>query len=565
MECSMGAELAAQALMDHEVEYVFSLSGGHITPLYQFLENSPVKIFDTRHEQAAVFMADAWARMTRRPGVALVTAGPGFTNALTPISHARTLNTPLVLISGRVGLECCEKMDLQDMEQAPVIDPMVKRSFICHKPERAYEFIDMAFRTAAGGRPGPVYLELPVDVLNCKLGAASPKRPRTNAADARPVDLVKAGTIIEMLQAAERPIVIAGSGAWYSDAGSELTEFVEKIGAPVFTSAAGRGVVPDDHPLCFESSLAIRPGAAMAANMGADLVLLLGTRITLWYIFGDIFNKTAKMIQVDIEPEEIGRNRAIDLPVVSDVKALVAVLNRMVDEKGAAASLQAKFAPWVESLRQADQNGKAMAKANWESPKTPVHPLRLAREINEFMNRDDDVVVADGGDTTTWMGMTRTVRRAGRYLDYGLYGCLGAGLPNANAAKLRYPDQRVCLISGDGSIGFNFMEFETSIRKNLPFVCVISNDLGWGMIRHSQELRLGRSIEAGSYIGPVDYHKMVEAIGGMGWKVDDPADIRPALEEAFASGKTCCINVMTDPTAISPGSVALANLGAYKA
>lgn len=181
------------------------------------------------------------------------------------------------------------------------------------------------------------------------------------------------------------------------------------------------------------------------------------------------------------------------------------------------------------------------------------------------MNLDDDVVIADGGDTTTWNGMTRTMKKPGHYLDYGLYGSLAVGLPYANAAKLLYPDKRVLLLAGDGSIGFNFMEYETSIRKKLPIVTVISNDLGWGMIRHSQEIRMGHAIENGTYIGKVDYHKMVEALGGLGLFVENPEDIRPALEEAFKSGKTACINVMTDPTTVSPGSIALANLGGYKA
>ncbi len=181
------------------------------------------------------------------------------------------------------------------------------------------------------------------------------------------------------------------------------------------------------------------------------------------------------------------------------------------------------------------------------------------------MDCEDDIVVADGGDTTIWMGMTRTIRKPGCYLDYGIFGSLAVGLPYANAAKLKNPDKRVLLISGDGSIGFNFMEFENAIRKNLAIVVVISNDLGWGMIRHSQEIRIGHAVEAGTFIGRVDYHKMVEALGGKGFLVEKPADIRPAIEAAFSSGKTCCINVMTDPTTVSPGSTALANVGAYKA
>ena len=199
------------------------------------------------------------------------------------------------------------------------------------------------------------------------------------------------------------------------------------------------------------------------------------------------------------------------------------------------------------------------------SAAVPIHPLRLAREIDTFMGRDDDIVVADGGDTQVWMGMTRMVRRGGRYFDSGLFGCLAVGLPFANAAKLRHPESRVLLVIGDGSVGFNFMEFHTAIRKGLPIVVVIANDQSWGMIAHSQTLRMGHCIADGTCLGPVDYHRMVEALGGFGVMVQGPEEIRPALEAAFASGKTACINVMVDPTVISPGSVALANLGGYRA
>ena len=564
MEDVIGGRLAAEALIERDVDYIFTLSGGHITPIYQFLEGSSVKIFDTRHEQAAVFMAEAWGRMTRRPGVAMVTAGPGFTNALSGIANARLANSPLVLISGCVGLESIERLDLQDMRQGPVIEPMVKKALVCHRTDRIPEFIDLAFRTAEHGRPGPVYLELPVDVLNAEVSTESVKKTRT-VVDSRPVDLEKAKSIIEMIQASSKPIIISGNGAWYSDAGREMVEFVEKSGVPAFTVSLGRGTIPDTHPLCFESSVAIRPGAALFANMSTDLVVLLGTRVSLYYIFGDIFSSQARIIQVDIEPEEIGRNRSVDLAVVSDVRELLRECNRIIDERGLSKNMKAGFADWAASLKSAEESSKAEARPDWESGGVPIHPMRLAREVNDFMDREDDILAADGGDTQIWMSMTRTVRAPGRYLDSGLYGCLGVGLPYANAARLLHPDKRVCLVTGDGSVGFNFMEFETAVRKGLSIVAVISNDLGWGMIRHSQELLLGRTIEEGSYIGRVDYHKLVEALGGEGLLVERPEDIRPALEEAFASGKTTCINVMTDPTTVSPGSVALANLGAYKA
>ncbi len=559
-----GGQLVAEALIERNVEYIFTLSGGHITPIFQYLENSPIQLYDTRHEQAAVFMAEAWGKMTRTPGVAMVTAGPGFTNSLTGVASSFFSNTPLVLIAGCVGLDNKEKLDLQDMDQKSVISPMVKKTFVCQKTERIPEYVDMAFRTAACGRPGPVYLEFPVDVLNGQVERSAVKTPATAAAS-RPVDLNGARALLEMLQTAEKPVIVAGAGIWHAEAGAELAEFAGKTGIPVFTSLAGRGTIPDSHPLCFEGALAIRPGAAFAAYLETDLLIVLGTRMSLFYMFGDVFNPAAKIVQVDIQPEEIGRNRQVDLPIASDLKAFLGACKQMTEENENAGQLPERFAGWVDKLRVAHKDGKDPAEKDWTSENVPIHPLRLAREIDAFMNRGDDIVVADGGDTTTWMGMTRTINSPGRYLDYGLFGSLAVGLPYAGAAKLRHPEARVLMISGDGSIGFNFMEFENLIRKKLPIVVVICNDLGWGMIRHSQEIRIGHAIEAGTYIGRVDYHKMVEAIGGKGFFVERPGDIRPALEQAFASGLVCCINVMTDPTTVSPGSTALANIGAYKA
>jgi acetolactate synthase I/II/III large subunit len=560
----IGGQLVAEALLERDVDYIFSLSGGHITPIYQFLENTKITIFDTRHEQAALFMAEAWARLNRKPAVAMVTAGPGFTNALTGIASARLSNAPIVLIAGCVGLESVEKLDLQDMSQLPVIEPMVKKAFVCHIAERIPEFIDLAFRTAMSGRPGPVYLELPCDVLNATIDPAKVKKMHT-IISSKPVDRENTRKVAELLKAAKNPVVIGGSGLWYADAEKEFIEFVEKVGIPAFTMGAGRGVIPDTHPLCFESSLAIRPGGSMLALMSCDLVLFLGGRLSLFYIFGEIFPPNAKFIQVDIAPDEIGRNRTVDLGIVSDIKSFLKELNSVIDEKGSAPTLQKQYQPWVETVKKADLDGKEQAKSMWECSTLPIHPMRLAKEVNDFMNREDDIVVADGGDTSTWMGMTRTIRKGGTYLDYGLYGCLAVGIPYANAAKLKYPDKRVLLITGDGSVGFNFMEFHTSIRKKLPIVVVIGNDQAWGMIMHSQQLRLGHNIPNGTELGWVDYHKMVEALGGFGISVEKPEDIRPALEAAFASGKTACVNVKVDPSVISPGSVALANLGGYKA
>ena len=564
MDIQTGGQAAARALVEHGVDTVFTLCGGHLNPIYKHLDPKEVRYFDTRHEQAAVWMAEAYGRLTRKPGVALVTAGPGFTNALTPIASACMAATPLVLISGAVGVNMAEKLDLQDMRQAPVIEPLVKKALVCHQAERIPEFIDLAFREAISGRPGPVYLELPVDVLNAAPKEGAPVKFLNTRASSRVVDRERAKDLLNLINQAEKPILVMGSGAWYADAGPELTALIEKTNLPIFSQSNGRGVVPDNHPNCFGGISGIRPGAGLYASWTTDLIVLLGTRLNLFTLFGDIFNPVAKLVQVDIDPTEIGRNHNIELPIMSDIQAMAAELNRLVDETGQGEAMRTKYAPWNTELRKAEQDGYATAKDQWESESTPIHPMRLCREVDRFMNRDDDIVVTDGGDTTTWMGMTRTMKRPGHYLDYGLFGCLGGGIPYANAAKFLYPDKRVLLVTGDGSMGFNFMEMERAITKKLPIVVVISNDLGWGMIRHSQEIKLGASLPHLTELGAVNYHKMVESMGGLGLLVEKPEDIAPALEEAFASGRAACINIMTDPTTVSPGSVALANVGAYK-
>ena len=560
MEKIHGGQLTVEALINKGVEKIFSLSGGHIFPIYDYGENSSIEMFVTRHEQSAVFMAEAWARMTRKTGTALVTAGPGFGNALTAIANANMANTPLVLISGVVGLAAVESLDLQDMKQLPVIEPIVKKALVCTKTERIPEFIDMAYRTAESGCPGPVYLEIPIDVWNGMVDKADVKKPAT-IVHSNPVDIEGAYSLLDLIKEAEKPIFIAGSGAYYSGAEREFVQFIENTGAPAFTAQAGRGLIPDTHPLCFESSVIIRPGAAFDALVAADLIVLLGNRISFMYAKGEVFNPAAKLVQVDINQAEIGRNITVDLGIVSDVNALLKELNKTIVSQGLNKSLPDRFKPWVTFLAEKNKEQKEIASFNWKSNETPIHHMRICAEVNNYLDRDDDIIVGDGGDTQVWMSMTRTAKKPGHYLESGLFGCLGVGLPFANAAKLLYPDKRVCLVIGDGSVGLNFMEFETAIRKKLPVVTVICNDKQWGMIRHAQEVKLGRVIKEGSEIGMVDYHKAVEALGGKGILVEKPEDIRPALEAAFASGLPSCINIMTDPVPVSPGSVALASMG----
>jgi len=562
MTAMTGGRILAEAILTRDIEHIFTLCGESINPIYPHLVNTSVKCYDTRHEQSAAYMAEAYGRLSRKPGIALVTAGPGFTNSLSAIANAYMANAPLVLISGSAGLMSIDKMDIQDMRQLPMIEPVVKKAFICHKTERIAEFFDLAYRTAISGRPGPVYLEVPVDVLKSEVDSGLVKQPNT-CVKSKPVDQKSAAELIRMLDQSQKPLFIAGSGCWSADADEELKVMVENTGIPVFTAMSGRGVISDLHPLCFGASSSIRPGAAMFAMVNCDLVVLLGTRMNIFTLFGDLFQKTTRIVQVDIHPDEIGRNRTVDLGVFSDVKAFLEAGNYLLKKTRKEGELRNRFSGWVAELKAQAESSLTQANEQWLSDAVPIHPMRLCYEVNQFLDREDDIVVGDGGDTQIWMSMTRTARRPGCMLEAGMFGCLGVGLPYANAAKLLYPEKRVCLVIGDGSIGFNFMEFETSVRRHTPIVVVISNDQGWGMIRHSQEISMGQAIDAVTWIGPVPYHRLVEVLGGKGYYIEKTEEIKPALEEAFASGKTCCLNVMTDPTIISPGSLALANLGAF--
>lgn len=556
---NQGWELITDAFVKRGVEFLFTVPGESISPIQRACEGTSIRIISTRHEQSATFMAETYGRMTRKPGIVVVTYAPGFTNTLSGIQNANLSNSPLILIAGAQGRKAPDRLGLQDMKQEPIIQSMVKKSLVCTQAERIPEYIDMAFRYAGNGRPGPVFLELPVDVLTATVDTTAVKNLATTV-QSRPVDQNDVRKMMEIIRNSKKPMMVTGSGAYYADAGPELTVFVEKTGIPVFTSKFSRGLIPDTHPLCFGSSVAITPGCAVWATILSDCVILLGTRLCLYHGNGDLYNPAARIIQVDIEPEEIGRNRSSDLAVSADIKGLLDQCNSFIDAENIGNSLQETFKPWIDELRKEHRERKELQKFITESKSIPIHPARLAKEIDDFMDRADDVVVTDGGDLPSWVLTTRTCRGTWNEMASGLFGCLGVGLPYANAAKLVRPQSRVLLCSGDGSMGFNFMELETSIRKKIPIVVVIGNNNLWGMTSNSMRGRFGHLVPDTVELDFVPYHKMMEALGGKGMLVEKPEDIRPAMEKAFASGKTTVINVMIDPSVIGPASEAMASL-----
>jgi len=539
-----GGHLVAKHLKEIEgIQTVFSLSGGHIDRIFDGCTEHGLRLVDVRHEQAGVMMAHAWSIYTGQPGVCLVTAGPGFTNALTGVANARQENVPVLILSGIAPLRDRGKGSLQEMDQINMIRSSVKWADICLDVARIPEYISTALRHAVSGRPGPVFLELPPDILNIKVDAAQlPPIKRGSIAhmpQAAPELLQEAA---ELIDHAQKPVILGGSGIAASGCAEELKAFIEKTGIPFVLNNNSRGAIPDEHPL----SLWARGQVAgpIALSM-ADLVIVLGTRYNWVSNFGGGFPQ-AKVVRVDIEATEIDRNRASDVGIVADLKPTLRQLRKLVTKREHQAwneVLKGACAPLIEQEEKVKQ---AMSEK--------IHPIRLMAKAREVLG-DDVICIADGGDTVSFaLGGFRAQEQAGVLAAAGpTFGCLGTGIPFGIGAKLAMPDRTVVVINGDGSFGLNAMEFDTAVRHNVPILCIICNDQAWGMIKHGQIMCYGKDRVIGSELGVVHYEKVVEALGGHGEFVDKDEDIVPAIERALASGKPACVNVITDPDVHSMG------------
>jgi acetolactate synthase-1/2/3 large subunit len=437
-------------------------------------------------------------------------------------------------------------MPLQELHGVPLMQSITKWSRLVQDPQRIPEYVSTAFRHAAAGRPGPVFLEIPADVLRAQVEEEEirfPKDCQPEAAPTAPPEAVE--KTLAMLSAAEHPLIMAGRGVWSARATDELREFAELTGIPVCANGITRGAIPEDSALGLGSFQVT--GAAQALAGPPDVVLILGARLGMFTgPRGATISAEAKLIQVDIEGAEIGRGRDIDVGIVADCRETLRALIR--------AARGHTFPPrdeWVEKLRQARSAIEGMFAGALEPNQRPIHPYRLAHDVSALM-ADSGVLAVDGGETFVWAELARSARRPGRHLGHGYLGCLGTGIPFGLAAKLAFPKERVLVLTGDGSVGLNFSEFDTAVRHNLPIVVVINNDQAWGMCKHEQVVRHGENRVVGTELGPTRYEKAAEGFGVYGEFVEDPSEVIPAIERAFASGRPACVNVMTDPNAISP-------------
>jgi acetolactate synthase-1/2/3 large subunit len=540
-----GGHLVARMLKKEGVDTVFTLSGLHVAPIYAGCVDEGVRIVDTRHEQAAAHAADAWARLTRGVGVAIVTAGPGVTDAVTGVANAWAAASPLVLLGGAAPTFNQGRGSLQEMPQVQLFQGISKWSERVPSPDLVPSFLARAFRVARAGRPGPVFLELPWDVLSNGADEALADAQTLYRTDARsPGDPTKIEAALALLERAERPVVMAGSSIWRDDAVAALERFATRAGIPVYLNGMGRGCLPREHPCAFELS---RKDALAAA----DVVLVVGTPLDFRLGYGTepTFAAGARVVQVDIEAAEIGRNRPVDVGIVGDSRSVLEALAAGV--RGPAP------AEWARLLREKEAGRRERQREHEESDQRPIHHFRLARAIETVASRAGEVTyVADGGNVVAVAAKVVRVPGPGRWLDPGPLGTLGVGAPFAIAAKLLRPDRPVCVIQGDGAFGLNGMDFDTAVRFKLPMVVVVGNDAAWGQIHVPQRGLYGEEHAVATKLAPTRYDRVVEALGGKGEHVEDPADLVPALERAFASGTVYCVDVAIDPEAAASSGAA---------
>jgi thiamine pyrophosphate-dependent acetolactate synthase large subunit-like protein len=536
MATLLGSELLAQSLKQQGVDTMFYIMGGPMLETEATCIKLGIRAIDTRHEQAAALAAHAWTRVTRRPGVAMGASGPGATNLLTGVANAFTDAAPLVAIGGASPRVSFGMEAFQEIDQLAVFKPVTKWAERIYDTRRIPEIVAHAFRQAMSGRPGPVYLDVPGDVLGekveeDKVNPAEPWKPLPRARG----DQGAVQEAIALLARAERPIILGGSGVWWADGAKAFQQLVEATGVPFYTTPISRGTVPEDHALAFLN-------ARSTAFSEADLILTIGTRFNWIVQFGrpPRFGKDVKVVHVDIDPAQLGWNRPVDVPILGDARA---VTEQLIEE--ARGKIDPKrYAPWVGKLRVIDAEKNAEQDKAMSSDNTPIHPLRLCKEVRDFLRRDA-ILIVDGQEILNYGRQAIPTVVPGHRLNSGAFGTMGVGLPFGNGAKVAKPDTQVVVLHGDGSFGINAMEIDTAVRHRIPVLVVISNNGGW-----TANTSWGNPLpKPGRNLGFTRYDRMAMELGAHGEFVEKPSEIRPALERAYASGRPAVVNVITDDQA----------------
>ncbi len=527
-----GGRLVAKVLKSRGVSHLFTLSGGHLFSIYDGCKAEGIEIVDVRHEQSAVFAAEGFAKATRRVGVAALTAGPGVTNGISAIAGAQANSSPLCVLGGRAPELRWGAGSLQEIDHLPFVAPLVKSAETVKEtgliPARTAAALDLAL--AAPG--GPTFVDYPLDVVFSEAEADVPAA----AAPAAPT-AAGAEEAAALLAAAERPAIMAGSGLYWGRGEVELRALAEALGIPVFLNGLGRGCLPADHELAFSRARGV-------GLKGADVALVVGVPIDFRLGFGGSFGEETKLIRLDAAPNELTANRAPQLDLVGDVAATLAAIAESV------AGGPRRSDAWLEQLRKVEADKRAAEQEELNDDRSPLHPVRVYKELGEVLERDA-IVIGDGGDFVSYAGRLVETYEPGCWMDPGPFGCLGAGPGQAIGAKLAHPERQVCLLLGDGAFGFAGMEFDTLARHGLPVVGVMGNNGIWALEHHPMKFLYGYSVAA-ELRPETPYEEVVEALGCDGVVVREPGQLRPALERAFESGRPTLVNVLTDPEVVYP-------------
>jgi acetolactate synthase-1/2/3 large subunit len=532
-----GGELALAALRAYGVTEMFTLSGGHVFPLYDAAHKSGFPIYDVRHEQSAVFAAEAVAKLQRRPGLAVLTAGPGVTNGISGLTSAYFNGAPVLVIGGRAPAFRWGAGSLQEIDHVPLVAPVTKHAATVLANEEIPAAIAGALTAALTPHRGPAFLDMPLEVIFSAGDAPAVADPAVPVIEPDPDEVARAARLIA---AAERPVIIAGSDVYAGDAVAALREAAEALQVPVFTNGMGRGALPPEHPLAFAKS-------RRTALKGADVVVVIGTPLDFRLGFGDF--GAAQVVHVVDAPSQ----RAVHTtPTAAPAGDLRLILSALADHDGT----RADHSGWIADLRQAEDAAKARDAEEMAAETDPIRPARVYGELRRVLARDA-VTIGDGGDFVSYAGRYLEPAQPGTWLDPGPYGCLGTGMGYAMGARVTYPDRQVCVLMGDGAAGFSLMDVESLARQRLPVVIVVGNNGIWGLEKHPMRAMYGYDVAA-DLQPELRYDDVVKALGGAGETVAKASDLGPALKRAFDAGVPYLVNVLTDPADAYPRSANLA-------
>ncbi|MGX7670486.1 acetolactate synthase [Plantactinospora sp. DSM 117369] len=532
-----GGDLALAALRAYGVREMFTLSGGHVFPLYDAAHRTDFPIYDVRHEQSAVFAAEAVAKLQRRPGLAVLTAGPGVTNGISGLTSAFFNASPVLVLGGRAPAFRWGSGSLQEIDHVPLVAPVTKHAGTVWSTDDVPGAVAGALTAALTPHRGPVFLDLPLEVIFSTGDAEPPAEPVITPVEPDPDEVAKA---VRLIAAAERPMIIAGSDVYAGDAVEALRAAAEALRVPVFTNGMGRGALPPGHPLSFAKARRVALG-------GADLVVVVGTPLDFRLGFGDFGD--ARVVHVVDAPSQ--RAQHVE-PAVSPAGDLRLILTAFAEYSGDRADHES----WIDGLRTAEEAARAKDAAAMAAETDPIKPARVYGELRRVL-APDAVTIGDGGDFVSYAGRYLEPAQPGTWLDPGPYGCLGTGMGYAMGARVSYPDRQICVLMGDGAAGFSLMDVESLVRQKLPVVIVVGNNGIWGLEKHPMRGMYGYDVAA-DLQPELRYDQVVSALGGAGETVAKAADLGPALERAFDAQVPYLVNVLTDPADAYPRSSNLA-------